>query len=228
MCLWQVLRLMMGRANRRVIIFKITLNGTLPVIWRRIHVPADYDFYQFSVAIQQAMGWAGYHSYHFRMHHPRTSNPTTIGRRDVIVRPEDLLAIFVSETDARISTYFTHENALAIYRYDEVDGWEHTVRMEGILQKDPSISYPICVDGRGHCPPENCGGVDGFYELLQVLREPKHPQYAEKLKFMQESQSGLNLLSGHEFAPHDVIFVMWSRVHFSAISFREWCHVSHI
>src|SRR5262245_10797621 len=40
-----------------VLCFTVTLDETAPPIWRRIEIPATYDFWGLHVAIQDAMGW---------------------------------------------------------------------------------------------------------------------------------------------------------------------------
>ena len=42
-----------------------------------------------------------------------------------------------------------------------------------------TIAYPICTDGHLACPPEDCGGIGGFYDLLDALRNPTHEQHEE-------------------------------------------------
>ncbi|MCC7318244.1 MAG: hypothetical protein IT219_06890 [Bacteroidales bacterium] len=34
------------------------------------------------------------------------------------------------------------------------------------------------------CPPEDCGGVPGYYRLLEVMADPKHPDYADMLDWL--------------------------------------------
>ena len=45
--------------------FKITLNDTLPEIWRTIQVSENDSFWDLHVAIQDAMGWLDYHLHEF-------------------------------------------------------------------------------------------------------------------------------------------------------------------
>ena len=42
--------------------------------------------------------------------------------------------------------------------------WEHEVRLEKFLERDPKKTYPICIGGSGACPPEDCGGPPGYLE----------------------------------------------------------------
>ncbi|MHC5748773.1 MAG: IS1096 element passenger TnpR family protein [Nostoc sp.] len=41
----------------------------------------------------------------------------------------------------------------------------------------PQIKYPVCLAVQGACPPENCGGIWGYAQLLEVIADPKHPEY---------------------------------------------------
>jgi len=39
-----------------------------------------------------------------------------------------------------------------------------------------SDKLPICVDGSGHCPPEDCGGIRRYYQILKILEDDDHPK----------------------------------------------------
>ena len=47
------------------------------------------------------------------------------------------------------------------------------------LPADPGTAYPVCTAGERACPPEDCGGIGGFYDLLDALGDPAHKQYDE-------------------------------------------------
>jgi hypothetical protein len=64
-----------------------------------------------------------------------------------------------------------------VYEYDMGDFWHHDIRLERILPLDPRKTYPVCTDGAGDCPPEDCGGpwgyrtlMDEHYSLLELLQ----------------------------------------------------------
>jgi hypothetical protein len=59
------------------------------------------------------------------------------------------------------------------------DSWEHGVVLEKRLPADPGTAYPVCTGGERACPPEDCGGIPGFYDLLDALGDPKHEQHEE-------------------------------------------------
>lgn len=59
------------------------------------------------------------------------------------------------------------------------DSWEHGLVLEKRLSRDPNTAYPVCTGGQLACPPEHCGGIGGFYDLLDALGDPAHDQYDE-------------------------------------------------
>jgi hypothetical protein len=150
---------------------KVTLLGTRPPIWRRLLVPSDLNLTQLHDVLQVAMGWQDGHLHEFR----------TGGRRFGPPDPEDqFMADDVGdERKVRVLAIFGRTGAKAIYTYDFGDTWEHSIVLEKLLPANPNMIYPICTDGRLACPPEDCGGIPGFYHLLDVLRDPTHEEHQE-------------------------------------------------
>ena len=48
------------------------------------------------------------------------------------------------------------------------------------------MSYPHYVGGEWDCPPENCGGIPGYYNMLNALADPNHPDHAEVAEYLQD------------------------------------------
>ena len=57
-------------------------------------------------------------------------------------------------------------------------------RLEEILKKDPAIGYPICISGKRACPPEDCGGIGGYVNFLNIISDPRHEEYQEMLEWV--------------------------------------------
>jgi hypothetical protein len=66
-----------------------------------------------------------------------------------------------------------------VYEYDFGDGWRHVITVENIQPWTPESIAPLCLDGARACPPEDCGGIGGYEHLLEVLRNPRHPNHKE-------------------------------------------------
>ena len=149
--------------------FRIMLKYIKPAIWRVIQVPENYTFWDLHVAIQDAMGWQDYHLHDFILINPETKQKVRIG----IPSEEELLE---EETipgwKTMIADYFSMENKSADYTYDFGDNWQHTITLEKILPKKEKQVYPRCVDGKRACPPEDCGSIPGYEDVLEILKNP--------------------------------------------------------
>lgn len=59
------------------------------------------------------------------------------------------------------------------------DGWIHNIIVEKPTDELTGAYYPMCVSGALNCPPKDYGGISGFYDLLKILENSKHPEYKE-------------------------------------------------
>lgn len=85
------------------------------------------------------------------------------------------------DTAAQINKLITSEQQKFGYTYDFGDSWRHVITVENIFEPESGKAYPICVDGERSCPPEDCGGVSGYEELLKIKKDKNHPEYEEKI-----------------------------------------------
>jgi hypothetical protein len=164
--------------------FKITMKDIKPIIWRRILVPETYNFWDLHVAIQDAMGWLDYHLHVFRIRRKHAHSVTEIGIPD-----EDRfgdIPEMLAGWEIPISSYFNDIGVRAEYEYDFGDCWEHEIVFEGILLKEKNEKYPKCIDGARACPPEDCGGVPGYYNLLEILSDPDNEEYEDMMAWLGE------------------------------------------
>jgi hypothetical protein len=156
---------------------KVTLLGTSPPIWRRLLVPEDTTLAKLHDVLQVAMGWEDGHMHEFSIGQRR------IGRPD----PEDRLMGIPSvenEHTVLLSGIWGRVGSKAIYTYDFGDTWEHSMVLEKRLPDDPHQTYPVCTDGQLACPPEDCGGIPGFYDLVEALHDPNHERHEEMLDWI--------------------------------------------
>jgi hypothetical protein len=137
--------------------FKVWLLGISPMIWRRVQVPASMTLRELHGVIQVVMGWEGIHLFQFMLRARRFRS------LELAARSPD---IPLSELRLRQGTRFRYE-------YDLNIPWEHEVRLKGRHKADPGSSYPICLDGDGSCPPEDCGGVPGFLAQREAWTAPE-------------------------------------------------------
>lgn len=161
--------------RRDLLRIMVELTGILPTIWREILVPANYSFWDLHVAIQDSMGWLDYHLHEFRFYDSGQKNITPIGI------PSDELWEDLPEIkpgwEIPVTEHLCQPGEQAEYEYDFGDGWIHAITLVSIEPRKNGERYPQCVGGERACPPEDCGGIHGYQELLEALLDPAHPDY---------------------------------------------------
>jgi len=151
---------------------KITLRDvSKPAVWRRVLVRAGITLRDLHEVIQQAMGWGNYHMYRF-----------STGWREY-GSPDPELG-YASDKKARLSEVITEPGDRLRYTYDFGDDWEHDIVLEEIRPAEPTEAYPMCVAGKGACPPEDCGGAWGYANLKEILTSPSHDEHKEMLDWL--------------------------------------------
>jgi Plasmid pRiA4b ORF-3-like protein len=152
---------------------KITLKGARPPIWRRVHIPSDITLAKLHKIIQLAMGWYNCHLHEFEVQGQTYGQPMPEYDFDVL-----------NEQRIRLNQFVTREKVKFAYLYDMGDSWDHEILVEKILSPDPETRYPVCIKGKRACPPEDCGGVWGYADLLAILRDPNHSEHEEMLEWV--------------------------------------------
>lgn len=161
--------------------FEVRLRDIEPPIWRMIEIPASANFWALHVAIQDAMGWLDYHLHEFSVSLSRVARPVRIGIPDGEFRTETL-----PSWEEPVAFYFQAPGDRAMYWYDFGDDWRHDVVLVAIEPRVKGTKYPRCIAGERACPPEDCGGPPGYFNLLHALADPHHPERAELLQWLGE------------------------------------------
>jgi Plasmid pRiA4b ORF-3-like protein len=152
---------------------KVTLFGTKPLIWRRLLVPASMTLAKLHDVLQTAMGWRDCHMHEFHAGERRFGAPDPDDRGMGMPEVEN-------ERNVKLSSVLLLPGAKLTYIYDFGDYWQHSVILEKRLALLPDVvSCPSCIDGSLACPPEDCGGIPGFDELLSALVDPGHERREE-------------------------------------------------
>ncbi|HLC16397.1 MAG TPA: plasmid pRiA4b ORF-3 family protein, partial [Thermodesulfovibrionia bacterium] len=68
--------------------------------------------------------------------------------------------------------------------YDFGDSWEHEIVVEKILSPEAAIKYPMCINGKLTCPPEDVGGVWGYDTFLEAINDPNHEEHDSYLEWI--------------------------------------------
>jgi len=164
---------------------KITLDRVKPVVLRRVEAPFDIRLDRLHLTIQAAMGWTNSHLYEIQAGGVAWSTPDGDAGwgGEVMDARKARLDDILEDTGAKTLKYL----------YDFGDGWEHTIKIERLVDPKPGMLYPNLIEAKGRCPPEDVGGPWGYGELLEAIEDPRHERHSEFKEWL-----------AHDFDPHVV------------------------
>lgn len=162
---------------RSIYQIKVTLTGIKPPIWRTLLIPSTITLDNLHIVLQIAMGWTNSHLHQYVSGHEIYSLPDDEFDYDFEIK---------DESQFKVSQLLKKEKDTLQYEYDFGDGWLHKIVLEKILPFDTSTVLPRCIRGKRNCPPEDCGGVWGYNELLETLQDPSDPEYQELTEWLGE------------------------------------------
>ena len=169
------------------------LVDTEPEIWRRLLVDPRLTLEQLHTVLQYAFGWENAHMHQF---HEKD------GTRYAIPSPmdDDFGEPAIDERKVQLRDAFNRKKKMIAYEYDFGDSWIHAVHFEKLVDSE-TVEYPvstfvekgkgvfsgkvraaICIAGERNGPPEDCGGLPGFYRILELK------QNATKSKASQDDE----------------------------------------
>lgn len=168
---------------------KITLAESMPPIWREVLIPGGVHLGALHEVIQAAMGWMNCHLHEFvaggEWVYQQVSGGVRYGDKQY---DED--NVQKDEENFAVAELLRNPGDEIAYVYDYGDNWTHRVTLEEILPSAPEgTRIPCCLGGKRACPPEDCGGIYGYEELLAVLADPAHEEH-EGMKEWVESMVG--------------------------------------
>ncbi len=152
-------------------LFRISLVRSSPEIWRTFVVPSNIDLSVFHVVIQIVMGWTDSHIFEFTIDKKKYSLDEEFGLDCNDYELKDLLK----------------QNDCIQYVYDFGNFWQHNIVLEDSNYSDTKLrSEFVCIDGEMGAALENVGGIHGYTEFCEIMKNPKHPDYEEKLEWAGE------------------------------------------
>ena len=172
--------------------FKIKIeDSSKPPIWRKLKMDASHSFMQLHWAIQGAFEWYNAHLFRF----------TPQGRGSVPSIELDIKEDIWMENEfappktwphgerykadeIRLGDYYTTPGQKMIYTYDFGDDWHHSIVLEAVDEGE-SLIFPVCTAGKGQAPVEDCGGIWGYYHMVEAVNDRKHPEHAHWRKWLE-------------------------------------------
>jgi hypothetical protein len=156
---------------------KVTLKGSKPPIWRRLEVPGDFTLGELHRILQVAMGWTDSHLHSFKI-------GETYFQPEPDVDPSFSMIEEKNENKVKLEQVAFREKMKFLYEYDFGDGWEHEILVEKILPMMEERRHPVCIKGVKACPPEDIGGIWGYYGFLEIMQDPRHPEHQDMMEWV--------------------------------------------
>jgi hypothetical protein len=178
---------------------KITLDDVKPAVLRRVEVPLSIRLDRLHLTIQAAMGWTNSHLYEILAED--AGSGWGIPEPDGGDGPLDA-------QKARLIDALEDTKKLR-YLYDFGDGWDHTIKVERLIDPEPGVLYPRLIEATGRCPPEDVGGPWGYAEFLEAVNNPRHERHAELKEWL-----------GDDFDPN-AADIQWLNEEVAALA-RRW------
>jgi len=165
-----IIAIFLGLNNRKS---KEILRRNCDPICLWFQVAGEVTLNELHQILQTVMGWGNYHMHLFR-----------IGKEEYgeNFAEEDLLgsADFIEDSDVRLEDLITRRGRKFKYIYDFGDDWTHTLKVEKIEPRTEGGKLPFCMDGQRACPPEDCGSIQGYQNILEMLSRPANPKDEEE------------------------------------------------
>jgi len=160
--------------TKKIYQLQIKLLESKPLIWREIIIRPDTLLVDLHRIIQTTMGWTNSHLHQF-------------SHDNIDYAPEEFeLEGSQDSRTTKLNTILKKEKDSILYKYDFGDAWEHEIILEKISEDDNKNQIPRCIGGERHCPPEDCGGIWGYEDLLKIISHPKHKEYKGMLTWLGE------------------------------------------
>jgi hypothetical protein len=160
------------RPQREVVVtyrIRVDLDGAEPPIWRLLELASDLHLDQVHHILQTAMGWTESHLHEFASGESPTHQ---LVERYLPAASIDDGLDGIDETQVRLDELLVDPGDRLFYAYDFGDDWAHTLRLEVVSERDPEAPPAICISGARACPPEDCGGIWGYQDLLTAAAHP--------------------------------------------------------
>lgn len=159
----------MNRQTPHGYLLKVQLLDIQPAIWRSFTVPSNVTLGDLHHLLQFIMGWMDGHLHGFRDEH-KCYGPVDVNFENQI-----------DENSVLLNEIFKKKGSRLLYEYDFGDGWEHLITCKDVLSKEPEITV---TGGKRACPPEDCGGVPGYDQILEALADSDDEEHDDLLDWL--------------------------------------------
>lgn len=166
-------------------VVRVDLDEATPPVWRRLALSSRLTLDQVHRVLQVAMGWEDYHLHEFTMG-PDTKDRSVASFRTDQTDLDDDMSAAVHESAVRLDQVLATPGQRLFYQYDFGDSWEHTLKLEKVEPWTAGDLPARCLTGRRAGPPEDCGGIGGFTEIVEALDGGPLPEVFDSAKHFRD------------------------------------------
>lgn len=154
---------------------RIKLNNAPVNIWRELVVPSNITLEMLAYVLIDAMGWQHEHLYQYRA----KNGVSFLNSRELKQRSDSFLGflsrtIYMNSEKTSLEQVLQPKGERLKFEYDFGDSWTHDLWVKGARDYAPNEEPVIkLLKAHGECPPEDCGGVWGYDELLELNRKKR-------------------------------------------------------
>lgn len=149
------------KGSARALCLYASVVGCQPKIWRRLVVRESMWLSALHESLQISFEWFDYQTHSFQFGDQRFGNP---------LRREELL--IEDDRDVMLADLKVAERNRFSYGYHFGEGWQVEILVEKVIPVEKGEKYPRCLGGERAGPPEDCGGLAAFHDMLTCLAEP--------------------------------------------------------
>jgi len=149
------------KTPEKVFVLRLEIAGTSPRIWRRLLVRETMWLSRLHDTIQISFDWFDYQTHAFALDDLRFGNP--LKREELLI--EDDRDVTLGDLDLETRGRF-------LYDYHFGEGWQIEIKVEKTQTVEKGMYYPQCAAGERAGPPEDCGGLEAFHDMLACIAEP--------------------------------------------------------
>ncbi len=163
---------------------RVKLNNAPVSIWRELLVPSNMSMELLAKLLVESMGWNDIHLHQFRRNGVIFKSTSEMDE-DMMFEGFGNRFLIKDANTVALGHVLQEKGDRMKFEYDFGDSWEHDVWVKGI--REYSADEEPCVrllKGKGACPPEDCGGVWGYADLLRMhCKKRKTAEEKERLEW---------------------------------------------
>lgn len=162
----------------------IRLDNCCVDVWRAVEVSSDILLPDLHQVIQAAMGWWNEHLHQFMqnkiyyMSKESVEENMNFGMCNVDMVAYEQIHLF---------ELLKRKNSHLEYEYDFGDSWKHTITLlERRSYAEGESRKPKLMTGENACPPEDCGGIWGYQDVVEATKHKRSERYKELKDWLGE------------------------------------------